>query len=77
MFLQGKASLLEKNQKQANHMLEYMVHMAYNRGLALRSFSMLGITMLPFFMYEALKPSTESMISGGRTNLEKKKKSNK
>ena len=35
----------------------------------LLSFSMLGITLLPFFMYEARKPSTEKMISGGRTNL--------
>ena len=35
----------------------------------LLSFSMLGMTLLPFFMYDARKPSTEKMISGGRTNL--------
>lgn len=36
----------------------------------LLSFSMLGMTLLPFFMYDARKPSTEKMISGGRTNLQ-------
>lgn len=35
----------------------------------LLSFSMLGMTLLPFFMYDARKPSTEKMINGGRTNL--------
>lgn len=38
-------------------------------GNDLRSFSMLGITLLPFFMYDARNPSTEKMINGGRTNL--------
>lgn len=37
----------------------------------LLSFSMLGMTLLPFFMYDARKPSTEKMISGGRTNLKR------
>lgn len=33
---------------------------------------MLGMTLLPFFMYDARKPSTEKMINGGRTNLKQK-----
>lgn len=33
------------------------------------SLKMLGMTDLPFFRYDALKPSTDSMMSGGRTKL--------
>lgn len=33
------------------------------------SFSILGMTLFPFFIYDARKPSTEKMIKGGRTKL--------
>lgn len=33
------------------------------------SLCMLGMTDLPFFRYDALKPSTDSMMSGGRMKL--------
>jgi len=36
------------------------------------SFSILGMTLLPFFIYDARKPSTEKMIKGGRTKLKAK-----
>lgn len=39
----------------------------------LRSFSMLGITVLPLFMKDARKPSTDSKMTGGRTKLHKQK----
>lgn len=36
------------------------------------SFSILGMTLFPFFIYDARKPSTEKIIKGGRTKLKAK-----
>lgn len=40
----------------------------------LLSLSMCGMTALPLFTYDALNPSTDRMMSGGRTNLKKNAK---
>lgn len=55
-FLTGNSSLLVSEPKA--HVLQNLL-----------SFSMWGMTVFPLFTYEALNPSMDRMMSGGRTNL--------